>query len=131
MIAQDEGNKHVLLALGRRLPKKWAAAEAREEAPAADGVDFNAESVLEESEDCDEVRRSIATQTTRASPTHAHCTHMLAEIAFEEELAMARYAEFEEARPTGASAHLQTDDDLQGSDRRDRGVQGQTDAGDL
>ena len=29
MIAQDEGNKYILLALGKQLPKKWAAAEAR------------------------------------------------------------------------------------------------------
>ena len=53
MVAQDEGNKYILLALGKQLPKKWAAAEAREEARAAGGVDFNAESVLEESEDLD------------------------------------------------------------------------------
>ena len=73
MIAQDEGNKHVLLALGKRLPKKWAAAEAREEARAVGGVDFNAESVLEESEDCDEVRWSVTTHTTRTSPTRTLC----------------------------------------------------------
>mmetsp|Transcript_25652 Transcript_25652/g.59851 ORF Transcript_25652/g.59851 Transcript_25652/m.59851 type:complete len:457 (-) Transcript_25652:1913-3283(-) len=83
MLAQDEGHKHILLALGKPLPRKWAAAEAREEARAAGGVDFNAEAVLEEeSEDCDE----------------------LAEIAFEEELAMAGYAEFEDDEADVAQA---------------------------
>mmetsp|Transcript_103739 Transcript_103739/g.298466 ORF Transcript_103739/g.298466 Transcript_103739/m.298466 type:complete len:726 (-) Transcript_103739:375-2552(-) len=82
MIAQDESNKYILLALGKQLPKKWAAAEAREEARVAGGVDFNAEAILEESEDCDE----------------------LAEIAFEDELAMAGYAEFEESEADVAQA---------------------------
>jgi len=73
MVAQDEKRRDVLIALGRPVPAKWLAQERKDALAVERAVDFNTEAVLE-SEDCDE----------------------LAEIAFEEEMTLAGFAEYEE-----------------------------------
>jgi len=73
MVAQDEKRRDVLIALGRPVPAKWLAQERKDALAVERAVDFNTEAILE-SEDCDE----------------------LAEIAFEEEMTLAGFAEYEE-----------------------------------
>ena len=60
-----EENKCILVALGRKVPKKWLAAERAAELRREHAVDFNTLAVLEDSEDCDELAEIALDQELR------------------------------------------------------------------